>query len=269
MATDDTPADHPDLTSMTAAEVRRMALTNIAQRARDGKQLSDADWQRIAEAEAAGRPDPLAEPIAQIRAQADELREQGKRVPAGLTRLLRETMLREVGQHVWADVPAAAKELGVSVQTIRNWCDEAGLQHKRCAISKAELYRALWLREREQVQTGGLSPADKREQELRIQERQARIDAKTGRLVEQANDSARAGVIAAVRDLRGGMLDQLPARLADRLAGDGDRIVWEGDARRVIRDHLTDLCEELGPAKQSELPLDERTVDDDPDPDHR
>lgn len=151
--------------------------------------------------------------------------------------------------HVWPDVAAAAQELGVSVQTVRNWCAELGVPAARTEIAKTDVYRGLWLRERERAaapETVG-TEADQREQELRIAERQARIDERTARLTAVANDSARAGVIAAVRDLRGALLGQLPSRLADALAGDDDRIGWEGQARRVIGQQLTAACAALAP----------------------
>lgn len=233
---------------MSATDITRLALVNLAKRASEGKTLTDADWQRLNEFQRGEKPDPLGDLTAEIGRQLAEAKAAGVKPSAALLKLGREAMLRDLAAHVWPDVPAAAKELGVSVQTVRNWCDELGIAANRTAISKAELYRGLWLRDRERAAAAPAplgSEADQREQELRIAERQARIDERTQRLVAVANDAGRAGVIAAVRDLRTALLSQLPSLLGDALAKDQDRIAWEGVCRRTITAHLETVCADL------------------------
>lgn len=233
---------------LTAADIKRLALANLAQRAAKGDRLSPEEWARLESFEAAERPDPLGALLADLTAQAEALRAEGKRPTQALLKLAREALLREIGQHVWADVPAAAKELGVSVQTVRNWCDEAGIAHQRTAISRADLYRALYLRAAAAPAAASgsqQSEADAREQELRMLERQARIDERTQRLVLEANDAARSGLMAAVRDLRSGLAARLPAILADAFGIDTDRLAWERRARQLILDHLPTICAAL------------------------
>jgi hypothetical protein len=235
----------PDL---SAVDIRRLALANLAKRASEGKPLAEADWQRLREFERAEKPDQVGDLAAEVGRQLAEAKAAGGKLPAALVKLGREALLRDIAAHVWPDVPAAAKELGVSVQTVRNWCDEMGIAANRTAISKAELYRGLWLRDRERAAAAPAplgSEADQREQELRMIERQARIDERTGRLVAVANDAGRAGVIAAVRDLRGALLTQLPSLLGDALAKDQDRIAWEGICRRTITSHLETICADI------------------------
>jgi hypothetical protein len=234
--------------TLTAADVRAMALCNIAQRAQEGGRLSADDWARLESMEAAERPDPLGAALADLEAHVELIRSSGSRPPAGVVRLLRDAALARAGDALWPDAGAAAQDLGVSVQTVRNWCEEAGIPAQRAAISRAALYRALWLRERERGASGpaAVSPADAAEQELRIAERQARVDERTGRLIAQAQDAARAAVIAAVREVREIAAARLPARLADQLCSqDADRLAWEGRARRIVLDSLTAYCREL------------------------
>lgn len=235
----------PDL---SAVDIRRLALANLAKRASEGKPLAEADWQRLREFERAEKPDQVGDLVVEVGRQLAEAKAAGVKPSPALLKFGREAMLRDLAAHVWPDVPAAAKELGVSVQTVRNWCDELGIAASRTAISKAELYRGLWLRDRERAATAPAplgSEADQREQELRIAERQARIDERTQRLVAVANDAGRAGVIAAVRDLRGALLAQLPSLLGDALAKDEDRIAWEGVCRRTITSHLETVCADM------------------------
>ena len=235
----------PDL---SADDIERLALANLGKRAQEGKPLSDSDWQRLKAAQSAQRPDPLGEVLAEVTKAHAEAKAAGKGVPAALVKLAREALQREQAAHAWPDAGAAAQELAVSVQTVRNWCDEAGIPHARTSIPRADLYRALWLRERQHTDQGGAAPvsdAESREQELRIVERQARIDERTGRLIAQANDAGRAGVIAAVRDLRQALLGHLPRALADDLAQGDDRLVWEGRAKRIVSTTLETLCAEL------------------------
>lgn len=243
----DSPANRPNL---TAADIRQLALANLEARAREGGKLSADDWARLEAFEASARPDPVAEALGDLAEHVAAIKAKGSRPPASLVRLLRDAALARNTAACWADVAAAARELGVSVQTARNWCDELGIPANRAAISRADLYRALWLRERDKAAPGSaaISPADAREQELRMAERQARIDARTRRLVAEANDAAKAGVIAAVRDVRSTLAARLPALLADHLAS-GDRLAWEGQARRLILDLMTSVCADLASAE--------------------
>ncbi len=250
-----TGVTHPPVSQLpeidTPATIESLALANLAARARDGKPLSDADWQRLAQAKAAATPDPAAaaldQAIADLHRLQAEAKQAGKAFPAPLAKLLRDLALRDVARHIWPDVAAAAAELAVSVQTVRNWCDESGIPSARCVIPKADLYRALWKRAQATAPAAASAgtDADQREQELRMLERQARIDERTNRLIAQANDHGRAGLIAAVSDVRQAITNRLPSVLADALAKDTDRMTWEGQARRIIRDHLAAVCADL------------------------
>ena len=217
-----------------------IALANLAKRASEGGKLSEQDWARLQELETASKADPLAAAVADLSAQVEQMRAAGGKPTPALLRALRDASLREMGQHVWADAGAAAQELAVSVQTVRNWCDEAGIPAARAAIPKAALYRALWLRAQAQAEKPGLgqSPAQQLETELRIQERQARIDERTGKTLAKALDRARAAVAGAIRDQRHALLNRLPALLAETLCTAADRLAWESSARRLI-DHFT------------------------------
>ena len=239
----------------TPAEIRELALANLAARAAEGKALTDADWARLNALQADDQADPLGDLLGRIQASTEQLRAEGHRPTAAQLRLAREALLREIGAHVWPDVGAAAKELGVSVQTVRNWCDEAGITHKgNTAISRGDLYRALYQRlQSERIATGGKQPtdADAQEQHLRMLERQARIDERTGRHRDEALDLAREQIRAAVAALEHALATRLPAALAETLAADADRIAWEGRARSCIVEHLPALLEDLLAAYQS------------------
>lgn len=235
----------PPSAVLDAAAIRRLALAGLQKRAESGERLNDAEWKRLDELNQLDRPDPLGDLLTEIQAKLAKGKAGAAKLSPALLRLGREALLRDLAQHVWPDAAAAASEIGVSIQTIRNWCDELGLAN-RTAISKAELYRQLWHRAKDQAAApSGGTEADQREQALRIAERQARVDERTNRLVAIANDHGRAGVIGAVRDLRSALATRLPGLLADALATNQDRLVWEAQARRIIRSHLETLCAEL------------------------
>jgi hypothetical protein len=223
---------------LTADKVRQLALANLAKRASKGDRLSDEEWRRLDDYHRAEKPDPVGDALADLQAHVDAIKAKGKRPPAALVKLLREAALRDVDAHVWKDAGAAAKDLGVSVQSVRNWCDEMGIQHARQAIAKADLYRGLWQRAREQA-TDGRSSADDEEQALRIAERQAKLDERTGRLVQEANDAARQGLIRAVAAIRHTLTTPMPAAIADQLHGvECDRLSFEAGIRDQVLAHI-------------------------------
>lgn len=234
----------PTPPQLSPNQVRELALANLRAKAQAGQNLSEADWKRLAEIEGEGKANPLADGLADLSGHVEAIKAKGGKPPLPLVRLLRDAALAGSEAHLWPDVPAAARDLDVSVQTVRNWCDEAGIAHARTAIPKAPLYRALWLRDRGTGQGGGAtrSDADEREQALRIAERQARLDARTGRLVAEANDAARAGLRAAIRDLSQLVTTRLPQALAEQLAGAADRITYESQVRRIANKTLSELA---------------------------
>ena len=232
---------------MSATDLQSIALTNLRKRAEAGERLSEFEWSLITTAAQAEKPDPVADLAKNLTDQLAKIQSEGKKPGKALLKAAEEALKSAQGATIWPDAAACAQELGVSVQTARNWLGELGIPSARTSISKIEVYKGLWIRERDSVgkATATTSDADDREQELRIAERQARVDERTQRLVAVANDAAKAGLIAAVRDIRSAIVNGLPSRLADVLANDQDRIQWEGRARKIIADHLETTCATL------------------------
>ena len=235
-----TPSSPPIQPTLPApADLANLALANLTARAQKGERLTPDEWARLDTLAAQTKPDPLGDLLAALQEQTALARASGGKPTSAALRLARLALLREQGAHVWPDAGSCAADLGVSVQTVRNWCDELGIPSARCPIPKADLYRALWQRDRQTtLAPAPQSDADQREQALRIAERQARLDERTGRLQAEAADAGRAAVIGLVSDLRTALTTRLPALLADVLATDQDRLGWESTARRIITDHL-------------------------------
>lgn len=234
---------------MSAIDLQSIALANLRKRAEAGEKLSEFEWSLITTAAQAERPDPIADLAKNLTEQLAKIQAEGKKPSATLLKAAQEALKSSQGATIWTDAASCAAELGISVQTARNWLGELGIPSARTSISKIEVYKGLWIRERDSIgkATAPTSDADDREQELRIAERQARVDERTQRLVAVANDAAKAGLIAAVRDIRSPLINGLPSRLADVLATDQDRIQWEGKARKIISDQLEHICATLNP----------------------
>ena len=232
---------------MSASELHTIAIANLRKRAEAGERLSEFEWSLITTATQAERPNPIADLAKSLQAQLEETKAQGKKPSQTLLKAAQEAIKSAQGDTIWPDAASCAQELGVSVQTARNWLGELGIQSARTSISKIEVYRGLWIRERDSVgkTTSTNSEADDREQELRIAERQARVDERTQRLVAEANDAAKAGLITAVRNVRNVILGTLPSVIADALSEGQDRLQFEGKARKIIADQLELTCTTL------------------------
>jgi hypothetical protein len=232
---------------MSASELHTIAIANLRKRAEAGERLSEFEWSLITTATQAERPNPIADLAKSLQAQLEETKAQGKKPSQALLKAAQEALKSAQGDTIWPDAASCAQELGVSVQTARNWLGELGIQSARTSISKIEVYRGLWIRERDSVgkTTSTNSEADDREQELRIAERQARVDERTQRLVAEANDAAKAGLITAVRNVRNVILGTLPSVIADALSEGQDRLQFEGKARKIIADQLELTCTTL------------------------
>jgi hypothetical protein len=232
---------------MSASELHTIAIANLRKRAEAGERLNEFEWSLITTATQAERPNPIAELAKSLQAQLEETKAQGKKPSQTLLKAAQEALKSAQGDTIWPDAASCAQELGVSVQTARNWLGELGIQSARTSISKIEVYRGLWIRERDSVgkTTSTNSEADDREQELRIAERQARVDERTQRLVAEANDAAKAGLITAVRNVRNVILGIIPSILADALSEGQDRLQFEGKARKIIADQLELTCTAL------------------------
>ena len=232
---------------MSASELHTIAIANLRKRAEAGERLSEFEWSLITTATQAERPNPIADLAKSLQAQLEETKAQGKKPSQALLKAAQEALKSAQGDTIWPDAASCAQELGVSVQTARNWLGELGIQSARTSISKIEVYRGLWIRERDSVgkTTSTNSEADDREQELRIAERQARVDERTQRLVAEANDAAKAGLITAVRNVRNVILGIIPSILADALSEGQDRLQFEGKARKIIADQLELTCTTL------------------------
>jgi len=224
---------------MSASELHTIAIANLRKRAEAGERLSEFEWSLITTATQAERPNPIADLAKSLQAQLEETKAQGKKPSQALLKAAQEALKSAQGDTIWPDAASCAQELGVSVQTARNWLGELGIQSARTSISKIEVYRGLWIRERDSVgkTTSTNSEADDREQELRIAERQARVDERTQRLVAEANDAAKAGLITAVRNVRNVILGTL--------SEGQDRLQFEGKARKIIADQLELTCTTL------------------------
>jgi hypothetical protein len=232
---------------MSASELHTIAIANLRKRAEAGERLNEFEWSLITTATQAERPNPIADLAKSLQAQLEETKAQGKKPSQALLKAAQEALKSAQGDTIWTDAASCAQELGVSVQTARNWLGELGIQSARTSISKIEVYRGLWIRERDSVgkTTSTNSEADDREQELRIAERQARVDERTQRLVAEANDAAKAGLITAVRNVRNVILGIIPSILADALSEGQDRLQFEGKARKIIADQLELTCTTL------------------------
>ena len=232
---------------MSASELHTIAIANLRKRAEAGERLNEFEWSLITTATQAERPNPIADLAKSLQAQLEETKAQGKKPSQTLLKAAQEALKSAQGDTIWPDAASCAQELGVSVQTARNWLGELGIQSARTSISKIEVYRGLWIRERDSVgkTTSTNSEADDREQELRIAERQARVDERTQRLVAEANDAAKAGLITAVRNVRNVILGTLPSVIADALSEGQDRLQFEGKARKIIADQLELTCTTL------------------------
>jgi len=232
---------------MSASELHTIAIANLRKRAEAGERLNEFEWSLITTATQAERPNPIADLAKSLQAQLEETKAQGKKPSQALLKAAQEALKSAQGDTIWPDAASCAQELGVSVQTARNWLGELGIQSARTSISKIEVYRGLWIRERDSVgkTTSTNSEADDREQELRIAERQARVDERTQRLVAEANDAAKAGLITAVRNVRNVILGTLPSVIADALSEGQDRLQFEGKARKIIADQLELTCTTL------------------------
>jgi hypothetical protein len=232
---------------MSASELHTIAIANLRKRAEAGERLSEFEWSLITTATKAERPNPIADLAKSLQAQLEETKAQGKKPSQTLLKAAQEALKSAQGDTIWPDAASCAQELGVSVQTARNWLGELGIPSARTSISKIEVYRGLWIRERDSVgkTTSTNSEADDREQELRIAERQARVDERTQRLVAEANDAAKAGLITAVRNVRNVILGTLPSVIADALSEGQDRLQFEGKARKIIADQLELTCTTL------------------------
>ena len=232
---------------MSASELHTIAIANLRKRAEAGERLNEFEWSLITTATQAERPNPIADLAKSLQAQLEENKAQGKKPSQALLKAAQEALKSAQGDTIWPDAASCAQELGVSVQTARNWLGELGIQSARTSISKIEVYRGLWIRERDTVgkTTSTNSEADDREQELRIAERQARVDERTQRLVAEANDAAKAGLITAVRNVRNVILGIIPSILADALSEGQDRLQFEGKARKIIADQLELTCTTL------------------------
>ena len=235
------------MSEITPENIKRLALANLAKKAGDGKSLSNEEWERLESFERKSKPNPIADLAKSLQAQLEETKAQGKKPSQALLKAAQEALKSAQGDTIWTDAASCAQELGVSVQTARNWLGELGIQSARTSISKIEVYRGLWIRERDSVgkTTSTNSEADDREQELRIAERQARVDERTQRLVAEANDAAKSGLITAVRNVRNVILGIIPSILADALSEGQDRLQFEGKARKIIADQLELTCTTL------------------------
>jgi hypothetical protein len=232
---------------MSASELHTIAIANLRKRAEAGERLNEFEWSLITTATQAERPNPIADLAKSLQAQLEETKAQGKKPSQTLLKAAQEALKSAQGATIWTDAASCAQELGISVQTARNWLGELGIPSARTSISKIEVYRGLWIRERDSVgkTTSTNSEADDREQELRIAERQARVDERTQRLVAEANDAAKAGLITAVRNVRNVILGTLPSVIADALSEGQDRLQFEGKARKIIADQLELTCTTL------------------------
>jgi hypothetical protein len=232
---------------MSASELHTIAIANLRKRAEAGERLNEFEWSLITTATQAERPNPIADLAKSLQAQLEETKALGKKPSQALLKAAQEALKSAQGDTIWPDAASCAQELGVSGQTARNWLGELGIQSARTSISKIEVYRGLWIRERDSVgkTTSTNSEADDREQELRIAERQARVDERTQRLVAEANDAAKAGLITAVRNVRNVILGTLPSVIADAFSEGQDRLQFEGKARKIIADQLELTCTTL------------------------
>lgn len=213
-----------------AEQLRKVFLANLAKRAKAGDRLSEPEWTRLEEL-AAPPPEPTpATPYAELTASIAELRAAGKPVPKHLAQAAREAWLTEQAELLWPTIGAAAGELGVSVQTVRNWQAEGAPIKVRTAISKAAVYRWLWQRAEDRLSAAAAKATSN---PLDDAIKQARLDEKTGRLIAEADDRARQAVIRLAGELRHELIGTLPGRALDEIAT-LDRSSAEAHLRQML-----------------------------------
>ena len=245
-------AEEPRL-NLTAADVRDMALRNLTAKADAGDKLNDSDWQRldalIAHEEG---PDPIDALLDRLDAETKKMGKR-KRIPAAVAELGKLAIIAKNTDHLWANRDEAAAELKVSIQTVSNWCGELNIDANRTTIVKAEVYRGLWLREKEKYENHK-SEKDEIEQQLRILDRQGKIDERTGRLNDLANLTATTAIIRLVTDMRGDWLNNWPPLLSEIIAqlDSNDAMKEQGAYYRFIKTEMGKTIDRLY-AQQQEL----------------
>lgn len=242
------PAPVPE--PLTAGIVQAAYLRGLAAKVAANEPVTDREYERLAawvEEDRARQPGPADRVAAEIAA----LQAAGRRVPVALLKAEREGRLLDLTAHIWRDAGAAAADLGVSVQTIRNWCQECEIPHQRVPIVKAILFRALWIREQERARDAS-TEADRKEQSLRIAERQARIDEKAKRHLLEAQDAAREVVQQLIGEVRSALVSALPGLLADQapVPAGIDRMAWEGQIRRCVESSLAAFAHRIREAPE-------------------
>jgi len=229
--------------SEAAADLRQQARTaqkladvQLVRRAAAGAALNATERARLEEIAAAGEAEQ-GPALSAVHEEVKALRAAGKAIPKRLVQAAREEWLADMATHVWADVGVAAKDLGVSVQTVRNWLDEAGITHQRTAIAKAEVYRWLWQREaaKRKHQTSDL---DEQIKEVRLAQLR-------GTVIAQAREVARQATEALKDYLRDGLLSRGPTDLVDLMRRAKDQADAEDAVEAWLRQRIDHLDEQL------------------------
>jgi hypothetical protein len=216
-------------TTATAADLAASLRTQLARKVDAGESLTKGEFDQLQTLLAAESPDrAYVELLADLRQRIAK----GRALPKHLAQAARETFLADRDALVWPSVDHAAAELHVSVQTVRNWLGELGVDHQRTAIPKAPVYRRLWERAEQKLDEAKAGGAD---DDLDRQLKQMRLDKQTGRLVAEAEDRAREGLIAAVTEIRQDLVNALPGRARDAL---GLELEGEAALRQLLIDAI-------------------------------
>lgn len=166
--------------------------------------------------------------------------EQGKALPNHDNRLLREATWLAKHADYWHGVDEAAASLGVSPNTVRSYAEQGcpGIEPHHPVHRASVLH---WLLKNAHA-SGGQAPATRQtieDVELRI--KSAKADQLEGRLLAEADDRARQGVLLACADARQGLLERVPRALSDGHPY-GSPAALEDAARAAITAELANLA---------------------------
>lgn len=179
-----------------------------------------------------------------LAAEAKRQADAGKNVSHHLAQALRQAWLADLDQYVWPNSTAAAGDIGVSAQTLRNWSVDGCPIPKHQPIPKAPVYR--WLYEREQrsaEQQGGGNKELIQDAEARI--KQAKAQAMESRLVDEAEERATQAIVATFGQLKHAIVRELPSQLAAEVQGLVPAVA-EDHIRRRMGEHLNQLARQHG-----------------------
>jgi hypothetical protein len=180
--------------------------------------------------------------IQQQLVDADARLAAGKTLPNHLARLVRDRWLQDLTQYVWPTSAACAADLGISLSTLSAWAGEGAPVPGHSPVSKGDLYR--WLYERERTRPGAAAPAGSERDQVDVSIKKATLAAKTGALTAATIDAATTYVRAQVQSLRSRLLQTTPialiAELMQAIETGADQTTLEAIAAAAIEAALSE-----------------------------